>query len=146
MRLTTKARYAVMALTDLAFLSDQDPVTLGSISQRQNLPLPYLEQLFAKLKKAGLVQSMRGVGGGYRLAKPAEDVYIYDIVSAVDRPLKATRCSHSDGNGKGCMSFGSRCATHHLWEALDQTVQGFFKRVTLADVKEKRVGHDLSGL
>jgi Rrf2 family iron-sulfur cluster assembly transcriptional regulator len=137
LRLSTKARYAVMAMVDLALAESNAPVSLSSIAERQGLPLPYLEQLFAKLRKAGLISSIRGATGGYRLAHPAENVRVFDIITAVDHPLKATRCDHTIA--RGCQGDGKRCTTHDLWEELGHVVQLFLKRVTLADIRENRV-------
>lgn len=136
MRLSTKARYAVMAMADLACRESEVPISLSNVAERQNLPLPYLEQLFAKLRKAGLIVSIRGATGGYRLAHAAENIRVFDIIIAVDRPLKATRCDHI---ARGCQENGKRCTTHDLWEELGHVVQLFFKRITLADIRENRV-------
>lgn len=137
MRLSTKARYAVTAMVDVALEEGSGPVSLATISTRQELPLAYLEQLFGKLRKAGLVKSSRGSAGGYALNHKAQDVSILDIISAVDIPLKATRCEHESANG--CRATGERCVTHDLWEELGAVVQLFLGRVTLADVCENRI-------
>ena len=126
-----------MAMVELAFSEGDAPVSLANIAAAQGLPLPYLEQLFAKLRRVGLVVSVRGATGGYRLAHPIEDVRIFDIIVAVDRPLKATRCNHDIA--RGCQGGGKRCTTHDLWEELGHVVQEFLKRVTLADIRENRV-------
>jgi len=126
-----------MAMVDLAFAENENPISLSSVAERQGLPLPYLEQLFAKLRKAGLITSIRGAMGGYRLAHSAENIRIFDIITAVDRPLKATRCDHA--TARGCQMNGKRCMTHDLWEELGHVVQLFLKRVTLADIRENRV-------
>ncbi len=116
MRLSTKGRYAVMAMADLAKRGGEArAVTLGDIAARQDISLPYLEQLFARLRRRGLVKSVRGPGGGYRLAGPAKDLRVADIVTAVDEPLEAVRCTSA---AKGCMPGGERCLTHDLWEDL----------------------------
>ncbi|MGZ8364063.1 MAG: Rrf2 family transcriptional regulator, partial [Caulobacteraceae bacterium] len=114
MRLSTKGRYAVMAMADLAQQGGDRAVTLADIAARQNISLSYLEQLFSRLRRKGLVQSARGPGGGYRLARPAADTPVADIVTAVDEPLKVTRCSP----GRGCMPGGTLCLTHDLWDEL----------------------------
>ena len=139
MRLSTKGRYAVMAMADLA-RRECDPiraVALAEIAARQEISLSYLEQLFARLRRKGLVQSARGPGGGYRLAKTAEATTIADIVHAVDEPLRATRCA---SEGKGCMLKGERCLTHDLWEDLGQHIEGYLASVSLADVVSGRLG------
>jgi len=146
MRLSTKGRYAVMAMTDLA-RHGQDggserAVCLSDIAARQEISLAYLEQLFARLRRAGLVKSVRGPGGGYRLARPLAETNIADIVLAVDEPLHATRCSElkTGAEGKGCMASGERCLTHNLWDALGQQIEGFLAGVSLEDVVERRIG------
>ena len=138
MRLSTKGRYAVMAMADLA-RRECDPsraVALAEIAARQEISLSYLEQLFARLRRKGLVRSARGPGGGYRLARAAGETSIADIVHAVDEPLRATRCVES----KGCMLKGERCLTHDLWEDLGQHIEGYLESVSLADVVGGRVG------
>lgn len=137
MRLSTKARYAVTAMVDMALEEASGPVSLATIASRQELPLAYLEQLFAKLRKAGLVSSSRGAAGGYILAHKADGIRILDIIAAVDTPLKATQCEV--GSPKGCRSTGERCLTHDLWDELGALVQLFLSHVTLADVCEKRI-------
>jgi len=133
MRLSTKGRYAVMAMADLARRQDdaERAVALADIAERQEISLSYLEQLFARLRRKGLVQSARGPGGGYRLARPAEATTIADIVHAVDEPLKTTRCSAPT---KGCMLKGERCLTHDLWEDLGHRIEDYLASVSLADV------------
>ena len=142
MKLGTKGRYAVMAMVDLARHMDTNrhrrPVTLADIAERQEISLSYLEQLFSKMRRAGLVKSVRGPGGGYVLAKPASELRISDIVLAVDEPLRATRCAPD--TGQGCMTDGSRCLTHDLWEELGNHIYRFLSGVTLADVCARRVG------
>lgn len=150
MQLSTKGRYAVMAMVDLATregaeLGRSRGVSLAEIAARQDISLAYLEQLFAKLRRSGLVQSARGPGGGYRLARSASDTAIADIVTAVDEPLEVTRCGgHAPAAGdiavlKGCMPNGARCATHALWEELGRHIQQFLAGVSLADVASGRV-------
>jgi Rrf2 family iron-sulfur cluster assembly transcriptional regulator len=137
MRLSTKGRYAVMAMADLARCEVRaDRATaLAEIAHRQEISLSYLEQLFARLRRKGLVTSARGPGGGYRLARSPEDTRISDIIHAVDEPLRATRCSQS----KGCMTKGERCLTHDLWEDLGQRIEDYLASVSLADVIEGRL-------
>lgn len=136
MKLSTKGRYAVMALADLASQSNGAPVTLAGISERQGISQDYLEQLFAKLRKAGLVEGVRGPGGGYSLARPADDVWIADIISAVDEPIHVTRCQDGDAV-TGCVG-GEKCSTHELWAALGRQIYGFLASITLDDVIERR--------
>ena len=136
MRLSTKGRYAVMAMVDLACRSDGKPVALADIAERQEISLSYLEQLFAKLRKGGLVKSVRGPGGGYMLAHSAEATRISDIILAVDEPIRATRCT--SGKPEGCHSNKSRCLTHDLWEELGHQIHLFLSGVSLADVREQR--------
>ena len=138
MKLSTRGRYAVMAMADLAgHARDDGPEALAEIARRQEISLSYLEQLFAKLRRAGLVASVRGPGGGYRLARPAHETCIADIVLAVDEPLKATRCH--DGSPNGCLSTSGRCITHDLWDALGAEIESFLASVTLEDVLAKRI-------
>ena len=136
MRLSTKRRYAVMAMTDLAGRQDADgsarAVSLADIAARQQISLSYLEQLFARLRRKGLVKSVRGPGGGYRLAMAAVDTRIADIVLAVDEPLRATRCGKPAG--RGCMAGGERCSTHDLWEEMGRQLHSYLASVSLADV------------
>jgi len=135
MRLSTKGRYAVMAMADLALHEvGTRPVSLADIAERQEISLSYLEQLFAKLRRNGLVSSVRGPGGGYRLSRPADEA---DIIMAVDEPIAATRCK--SGSAKGCAVQGARCITHDLWEELGRQIHVFLSAVSLADVVEKRV-------
>lgn len=136
MKLSTRGRYAVMAMADLARADRGQPVTLAEIADRQEISLSYLEQLFAKLRRGNLVTSIRGPGGGYRLARPAEDVRIADIILAVDEPIKATRCEA--GSPRGCTTQG-RCLTHDLWEELGRQIYVFLNSVSLADVVQRRV-------
>jgi Rrf2 family iron-sulfur cluster assembly transcriptional regulator len=132
MRLSTKGRYAVMAMVDLARRENDAArgVALADIAARQEISLSYLEQLFARLRRRGLVRSARGPGGGYRLVRPAEATTIAEIVHAVDEPLRATRCQP----GRGCMIKGERCLTHDLWADLGDRIEDYLASVTLADV------------
>jgi len=136
MKLSTRGRYAVMAMADIAAQSSAAPVALGDIAQRQHISLAYLEQLFAKLRRGGLVESTRGPGGGYGLAREAGDIRISDIVLAVEEPLKVTRCA--EHSPLGCVG-GARCLTHDLWEELGRQIHVFLSAVTLEDVVGKRV-------
>jgi len=130
-RLTTKGRYAVMAMTDIAHQGEDKTVCLSDISERLGISQAYLEQLFGPMRKSGLVTSMRGPGGGYRLGKPISQIKILDIIHAVDEPLKATRCSPID---HGCMPSGGRCSTHALWEDLGDHIDQFMRAISLEDV------------
>lgn len=146
MQLSTRGRYAVMALADLASRQtagcECGPVCLAEIASRQQLSLSYLEQLFGKLRRAGLVASARGPGGGYRLAHDAEAIAIADIVAAVDEPIHATRCEPGSG---GCLAGahpggpGEKCQTHDLWFELGRQIELFLRGITLADVINRRV-------
>ena len=137
MRLSTKGRYAVMAMVDLAQHSGGNPVSLAEIADRQEISLSYLEQLFARLRKGGLVRSVRGPGGGYLLAFAAGETRISDVILAVDEPIRATRCT--PGAPTGCRGNKSRCLTHDLWEELGHQIHLFLNSVTLADVVDGRV-------
>ena len=141
MKLGTKGRYAVMAMVDLAssavLTGKNKPMTLADIAERQEISLSYLEQLFSRLRKAGLVKSVRGPGGGYMLARTADQLRISDIVMAVDEPIRVTRCSPNSGTG--CMLDGSRCVTHDLWEELSNHIYLFLNTVSLEDVCAGRV-------
>lgn len=138
MKLSTKGRYAVMAMVDLSTRSRNQPVTLSDIASRQEISLSYLEQLFSKLRKGGLVTANRGPGGGYRLAHEPNAIRISDIILAVDEPISATRCVK--GSSKGCIARdGTRCQTHDLWDELTRQIYLFLSSVTIEDVTEKRV-------
>ncbi|MGE0044931.1 MAG: Rrf2 family transcriptional regulator [Hyphomonadaceae bacterium] len=139
MRLTSKGRYAVMAMADLAVNGGAGKaVPLQDIAERQQISLSYLEQLFARLRRAGLVTGMRGPGGGYRLARTAADLAVAEIILAVNEPIKATRCK--EGSPKGCMGQQGRCIAHDLWDELGRHIHGFLAAVSLEDVIERRVG------
>ena len=138
MRLTTKGRFAVTAMIDLALNSGDGPVTLAAISERQKISLSYLEQLFGRLRRYGLVESVRGPGGGYCLARPDADITIADVVRAVDEMLDATQC----GGLQNCLQ-AQRCMTHELWSTLNDRIYEFLSSVTLADeVKKQRQIND----
>lgn len=134
MKLSTKGRYAMVALVDIALNADEDLVTLGEISRRQSISLPYLEQLFVKLRRADLVASVRGPGGGYRLARPASDIRVSDILAAVDETVDAL---HKGAGASGATS-GSRAQsmTNRLWEGLSAHVYVFLHQTRLSDVVE----------
>lgn len=129
MRLTTKGRYAVTALLDLAIHSGNGPVNLADISLRQGISLSYLEQLFAKLRRSELVCSIRGPGGGYRLGKKPQSIRIANIIDSVNESVDATKCQ-----GKGNCQQGEKCLTHHLWEDLSQQIHDFLGSISLADL------------
>lgn len=137
MKLSTKGRYAVMAMVDLATHTEGRPVSLADIADRQEISLSYLEQLFAKLRRGGLVRSVRGPGGGYLLAHSREETRISDIILAVDEPIRATRCT--PGQPFGCRSNKSRCMTHDLWDELGNQIYLYLSSVTVADVVDKRI-------
>lgn len=133
MRLTTKGRYAVTAMLDLALHSHQGPVSLSEISSRQHISLSYLEQLFAKLRRRGLVKSIRGPGGGYCLDLPTENTFVADIIDAVDESVDATNCS-----GEANCQEGEVCLTHHLWSDLSDQIHTFLSGISLASLVERR--------
>ena len=141
MQLSSKGRYAVMAMADLARHSDGNAVRLAAISERQQLSLAYLEQLFVKLRRAGLVESMRGPGGGYRLAHDAHDIMISAIMEAVEEPVKMTRCHLDDSIG--CVG-DNRCLTHDLWRALGDHIVGFLGGVSLGDVVDNATAKEMA--
>jgi Rrf2 family transcriptional regulator, iron-sulfur cluster assembly transcription factor len=136
-RLSTKGRYAVMAMVDLAKHGSGEPISLAEIAERQEISLSYLEQLFAKLRAGNLVKSVRGPGGGYLLARGADGTRISDIILAVDEPIRATRCT--PGAPLGCSGSKTRCLTHDLWEELGNQIHLYLSSVTLADVCAQRV-------
>lgn len=129
MRLTTKGRFAVTAMLDIALHEADKPVTLAGISERQNISLSYLEQLFSRLRKQGLVSSVRGPGGGYRIAKAHSDISVSSIITAVDEQIDATQC----GGSENCHDEG-RCMTHDLWAALNGKILEYLSGVSLADM------------
>ncbi len=136
MKLSTRGRYAVMALVDLAATSEGKPMPLADIAERQEISLSYLEQLFAKLRRAELVNSVRGPGGGYLLARPSGEMHISEIILAVDEPIRTTRCM--PGQPVGCRGNQTRCMTHDLWEELGNQIYLYLSSVSLEDVVEKR--------
>ncbi|HEY1448023.1 MAG TPA: Rrf2 family transcriptional regulator [Caulobacteraceae bacterium] len=136
MQLSTKGRYAVMAMTDLAGRSAERATPLAAIAETQQISKPYLEQLFSRLRRRGLVESVRGPGGGYRLAKAADALSVAEVVAAVDEPLRAVRCT---GVGPGCMKGGARCLTHDLWAETGRQIETYLAGVSLADVVSGRV-------
>lgn len=133
MKLTTKGRYAVTAMLDLAIHHDHGPVALADISMRQGISLSYLEQLFARLRRRALVKSVRGPGGGYRLGRAASSISVAEVIGAVDESVDATRC----GGLKNCQG-EQRCLTHDLWEDLSAQIYTFLSQITLADLVARR--------
>lgn len=134
MRLTTKGRFAVTAMADLAMRGEKSPVTLSSISERQKISLSYLEQLFAKLRRSNIVESVRGPGGGYNLARPTGKITIAEIILAVDEPLDATKCG-----GKGNCLGAKSCITHELWLGLTENIVEYLKEITLQQLVENHL-------
>ncbi len=130
MRLTTKGRFAVTAMIDLARHEQTGPVSLAGISERQDISVAYLEQLFSKLRRGNLVKSIRGPGGGYVLSRQADDITVADIVFAVDEPLDVTRCG---GNGN-CARGSIQCISHNLWASLNERIIDYLESVTLSDL------------
>ena len=140
MQLTTRGRYAVTAMLDLALHDGQGPVSLADISRRQDISLAYLEQLFAKLRRAGIVHSVRGPGGGYELDREPESIYVAEIIGAVDESVDTTRCQ-----GSGDCQGGETCLTHFLWEDLSEQILGFLQGVSLADLVSRRDVRRIAG-
>ncbi|GAB1256645.1 Fe-S cluster assembly transcriptional regulator IscR [Aurantivibrio plasticivorans] len=132
MRLTTKGRYAVTAMLDLALNAEKGPVSLADISKRQEISLSYLEQLFSKLRKNELVSSVRGPGGGYRLSRDGSTIFVAQIIDAVNESIDATNCG-----GRGDCSKGQVCLTHHLWCELSEQIHGFLSGISLASLVER---------
>ncbi|MCK5478504.1 MAG: Fe-S cluster assembly transcription factor [Methylococcales bacterium] len=132
MRLTTKGRYAVTAMLDLAFHSQKKPVTLTEIATRQTISLSYLEQLFARLRKSGMVIGVRGPGGGYKLSREPAEINIADIISAVDEPIDSTKCE-----GKGDCQDGQPCLTHDLWMGLSDQIRNYLKGISLGELLDR---------
>lgn len=136
MFLTTKGRYAVMAMVDLAINDCGYPQKLAIISERQGIDIAYLEQIFAKLKSEGLVKAFKGPGGGYKLALSAEEVKILDIMVAVEEQIRMTRCNNKGPHG--CAKSGKRCETHELWAEFESQISNFLSSISLADVCKRK--------
>jgi len=138
-KLSTKGRYAVMAMVDLAHYTSEfsKPVSLADVAERQEISLSYLEQLFGKLRRKGLVKSVRGPGGGYLLSRDSNELRISDIIMAVDEQLTATRCKPN--TAEGCRDDKSRCITHDLWQELTNQIYLYLNSISLADVCERRI-------
>ena len=139
MRLTTKGRYAVTAMLDLAIHATESPIPLADISQRQGISLSYLEQLFARLRRQGLVKSARGPGGGYRLNRQPEDIAVIEVLNAIDEKIDTTRCG-----GKGDCQDGQACLTHDLWFDLSKQISDFLSRISLGELVERRSIREVS--
>jgi Rrf2 family iron-sulfur cluster assembly transcriptional regulator len=138
MRLTTKGRFAVTAMIDLAMRQHRGPVTLAGISQRQEISLSYLEQLFGKLRRHEIVESVRGPGGGYNLARRSEDITVADIIIAVDEPLDATQCGGKENCHGEREASGARCMTHDLWATLNAKMVDYLDSVSLKDLVDQQ--------
>lgn len=137
MKLTSRGRYAVTAILDIALHGKSLPVSLADISERQAISLSYLEQLFAQLRREGIVHSVRGPGGGYQLGKQPEEISVGMIIAAVNENLDVTKCK-----GSGNCSKNSQCLTHHLWERLEEQIGVFLNTITLAELVEENSDHD----
>lgn len=133
MKLTAKGRYAVTAMLDLAVHVNKGPTSLADISERQGISLSYLEQLFAKLRRNGLVKSVRGPGGGYKLSREASTIFVAEIIDSVDENVDATRC-----HGKADCQHGETCLSHELWTSLSEQIHQFLSRIDLASIIAKR--------
>ncbi len=139
MRLTTRGRYAVTAMLDLALHAQDKPVSLAEISERQTISLSYLEQLFSRLRQSGLVGSVRGPGGGYRLLESSANIWVADIIDAVNESVDTTNCQ-----GRGDCQGGSICLTHYLWDDLSKQIHNFLSSISLADLVAKRDVQDIA--
>lgn len=137
MKLSTKGRYAVTAMVDLAYYSKSGSVKILEIAERQELPVPYLEQIFAKLKRADLVDSIRGPSGGYTLNRKPQDISIADIILAVEEPVRITKCQGD--HSAPCRIDKTQCLTHDLWQGLETNIQTYLENITLLDIVEGRV-------
>ncbi len=137
MKLSAKARYAVMAVTDLA-VHDRNgqAISLSEIATRQGISLAFLEQVFAKLRRAKIVNSTRGAGGGYQLARSLSDIFVGDIIFAVEETIQTKRCR--GGSGKACTGHGAKCLSHDLWQAMEDHIEGFLAAITIEDVLAQR--------
>jgi len=142
MRLTTKGRFAVTAMIDLALHQDGSPVTLAGISARQEISLSYLEQLFSKLRRHNIVQSVRGPGGGYHLGRAAHEVTVADIISAVNESIDATQCGGKENCHGSGHTGGKRCMTHQLWSTLNDKMRGYLDSVSLQDLVNQQTNSE----
>ena len=136
MRLTTKGRYAVTAMLDLALHANKGPVSLADISDRQGISLSYLEQLFSRLRRNELVCSVRGPGGGYHLSRDSATIHVAQVIDAVNENVDTTRCHGNGEGGSGCQQ-GTVCLTHHLWRDLSDQIHSFLSGISLADLVER---------
>lgn len=137
MILGTKARYAVMAMAELASKEADRPVSLAELAECQEIPLPYLEQIFGKLRKKGVVRSVLGPGGGYSLARPSSEIKIFEIIDAADEGLVMTRCGKD--KQEGCMANKGNCVAHDLWSGLEKHIHNYLNAVTLADLCSRNI-------
>jgi len=137
MKLTAKARYAVMAVTDIAVNSDGRAVSLSDISVRQDISLSFLEQMFGQLRKSGIVDSIRGANGGYILAKPIDEIQLGSVMRAVDEEVHTKRCDRLE-SGLSCTGKGTKCLSHDLWQAMEDHIEGFFSAISIQDVIDQK--------
>ncbi|MEN8236596.1 MAG: Rrf2 family transcriptional regulator [Pseudomonadota bacterium] len=137
MKLSTKGKYAVVAVVDLALHGRSTPIALGEIADRQKLPIQYLEQLFSKLRRCGLVKSTRGQSGGYKLALDPDQIQISDVLQAVEEAVQTTRCAPN--SHKSCVGGSEKCLTHQLWQGLENQVMEYLQTVTVDDVCQRRL-------
>lgn len=137
MKISTKTRYAIMAMVDIAYYSNGNPVNLADISRRENIAVNYLEQIFVYLRKNNLVESTKGPGGGYRLTKNPDQISIADVMNSLDINLKMTRCGTT--KDKKCLTDSIKCMTHSLWKGLELNIKDYFSTITLQDVITKNV-------
>jgi Rrf2 family transcriptional regulator, iron-sulfur cluster assembly transcription factor len=138
-KLTTKGRYAVTAMLDLSLHYGEGPITLADIAQRQGISLSYLEQLFSRLRKKSLVSSVRGPGGGYSLGKSAEEIYVGEVISAVDENIDTTRCNGTNG----CQN-NERCLTHDLWTDLSKQIYNYLNKISLQDLMDRKAVREVA--
>lgn len=138
MKLSSKSRYAVMAIVDMSYYCKEEilaghhkPISLQQIAERQNIALNYLEQIFVKLRRGGIVNSVKGPGGGYILSKPLQEIKLADIIIKIDGSIKMTRCNLK---AVGCIGKGAKCLTHHLWAGLEETISNYLNSISLLDV------------
>ncbi|MES9923923.1 MAG: Fe-S cluster assembly transcriptional regulator IscR [Candidatus Thiodiazotropha endolucinida] len=139
MKLTTKGRYAVTAMLDLSLHYGEGPITLADIAQRQGISLSYLEQLFSRLRKKSLVASVRGPGGGYSLGRGADEIFVGEVISAVDENIDTTRC-----NGAHNCQNNERCLTHDLWSDLSNQIYGYLNKISLQDLMDRQAVREVA--
>ena len=143
MKLGTRGQYAVLALVDLTRHQEDRPIALGDIAVRQHISQQYLEQLFSKLRRKGLVQSVRGQNGGYFLGRSASEISIVQVIDAIDEPIRSTRCVALKSNG--CQGTKTRCLTHHLWDGLDTVIRSYLSTITLFDIVNRSQKEEVHG-